>query len=156
VLAREPGNNQARAIRGRAAMEAGDPAAAERWLREAVRAEPSDTEALHLLVLALRARRKDDEAGRLAARLETLQQDLRKLTELLRAIRPGMTDPGPCHEAGVIALRVGRTTQGLNLLHDALRRRPDHRPTHAALAAHFRQTGRPDLAEVHQSLADKP
>lgn len=156
VLARLPDSAAALALRGRAVMEAGDPPRAEPWLRRAVNAEPSDAEALHLLVLALRAQRKDEEAGQLARRLEALQQDLRRLIELTKTITPQLADPGPCHEAGVIALRVGRTKQGLNLLQEALRRQPDHRPTHAAVAAYYRQTGRLDLAEVHQQFADKP
>src|SRR5204863_738798 len=120
VLSREPTSNLAVALRGRAAMEGGDAAGAERWLRQAVQAEPSDAEALHLLVQCLRAQRKDEEAGRLAKRLESLQQDLRRLTELIRLIGPQLTDPGPCYEAGVIALRIGRTQQGLHLLEEAL------------------------------------
>lgn len=156
VLSREPTSNLAVALRGRAAMEGGDPAAAERWLRQAVQAEPADAEALHLLVLSLRAQRKDEEAGRLARRLEALQQDLRRLTELTRTISPQLKDSGPCYEAGVIALRIGRTQQGLNLFEEALRRNANHRPTHAALAAHYRKAGRLDLAELHQSMADKP
>jgi len=156
ALAHDPDSPVALALRGRAALDAGDPAAAEPWLRRATRAEPADAEALHLLVLALRAQGKDGEAGRLATRLEALRQDLRRLTELMRQIGPPPGDGGPCHEAGVIALRIGRTRQGLNLLDEALRRPGDHRPTHAALAVHYRQAGRPDLAAAHQALAEKP
>jgi tetratricopeptide (TPR) repeat protein len=156
VLTREPNSNLAMTLRGRAAIEIGESAAAERWLRQAVRAEPSDAEAMHLLVASLRAQRKDQEADEFARRLESLQKDLRAITELMRAIGPQLADPGPCYEAGVIALRIGRTQQGLNLLQDALRRKGDHRPTHAALANHYRKLGRLDLAEVHQTLADKP
>jgi predicted Zn-dependent protease len=156
ALDREPTSNLARLLRGRAAMESGDPAGAERWLRQVVEADPAEAEALHLLVLALRAQRKDDEAGPLARRLESLQQDLRRLTELTRMIGSPLAEAGPSHEAGVIALRIGRTEQGLNFMHDALRRKGDHRPTHKALATHYRQSGRLDLAEVHQALAEKP
>jgi Tfp pilus assembly protein PilF len=156
ALGRDPASGAALALRGRAAMAAGDPATAEHWLRQAVRAEPADAEALHHLVLALRAQRKDDEARERAARLEALQQDLRRLSELMRLIGPQLADAGPVHEAGVIALRLGRTQQGLNLLADALRRKGDHRATHSALAAHYRQAGRLDLADVHQSLAEQP
>lgn len=155
VLSREPTSNLAKRLRGQAAMESNDPAAAEHWLRLVNDAEPGDAEALHLLVLSLRAQRKDVEAGQFARKLESLQQDLRRLTELIRMIGPQSADAGPSFEAGVIALRIGRTQQGLNLMQDALRRKGDHRPTHAALAAHFRQTGRLDLAEIHQSLAEK-
>lgn len=156
ALKRDPASNLAMALRGRAAMEVGDSAGAERWLRSAVQAEPGDAEALHVLILALRAQRKDEEAAQLARRLDDLQRDLRRLTDLMRMIGPQLADAGPCCEAGVIALRVGRTKQGLNLLEDALRRKGDHRPVHAALADYYRQSGRLDLAEVHQNLADKP
>ena len=156
VLTRDPNSNLAMSLRGRAALEGGDPAGAEGWLRRAVAAQPGDAEALHHLVLALRAQRKDPEADRLQQRLEALQKDLRRLAELMRMIGPHLADPGPCSEAGVIALRIGRTQQALNLFRDALVRQGDHRPTHAALAAYYRQAGRLDLAEVHQSIADKP
>jgi tetratricopeptide (TPR) repeat protein len=156
ALAREPASGLGMALRGRAALDGGDLPAAEDWLRRAVAAEPADAEALNLLVAALRAQGKAAEAEPLVPRLEALQRDLRRLTELTRAITPRLADPGPCHEAGVIALRVGRTQQGLNLLQEALRRDPGHRPTHAALAAHFRSAGRLDLAEVHHDLAEKP
>ncbi|MBX9579269.1 MAG: tetratricopeptide repeat protein, partial [Gemmataceae bacterium] len=156
VLARDPGSNLGMALRGRAALDGGDFPTAEGWLRRAVAAEPADAESLNLLVAALRAQGKAGEADPLARRLEALQQDLRRLLELTRMIGPHLTDPGPCHEAGVIALRVGRTKQGLNLLDEALRRPGDHRPTHAALAAHFRSAGRLDLAEVHHDLAQRP
>ena len=156
AVARDPKAPRATSLRGRAAMETGDLVGAERWLREAARAEPSDAEALHLLVLCLRAQRKGAEADQLAGRLEGLQKDLRRLTELMRTITPRLADAEPCHEAGVIALRLGRTQQGENLLNDALRRKGDHRQTHAALATHYRQAGKLDLAQHHQNLADKP
>jgi predicted Zn-dependent protease len=156
ATARDPSAPLAAVLRGRAALESGDLAGAERWLRQAVGAEPSDAEALHQLVLCLRAQRKDQEAEELGHRLESLRTDLRRLTELLRAISSPLTDAGPCHEAGVIALRIGRTQQGVNLLHDALRRKGDHRATHAALAAHYRQAGDTDRARHHQDLADTP
>jgi Tfp pilus assembly protein PilF len=156
VLNRDPTSNLAVSLRGRAAMQRNDPASAEPALRQAVRAEPGDAEALHLLVLCLRAQRKDGEADELGRQLDSLRKDLRRLTELMRMIGPALTDAAPCHEAGVIALRIGRTQQGLNLLHDALRRKGDHRATHTVLAAHYRQTGRLELAQMHQNLAEKP
>src|SRR5262245_6155353 len=156
VLSRDPTSNLAMSLRGRAAMESSEPAGAERWLRPVVQAVPGDAEALHQLVLSLRAQHKDEEAAQLARRLDDLQKDLRRLTELMRLIGPQLADSAPCCEAGVIALRIGRTQQGLNLLEDALRRKGDHRPVHTALADHYRRSGRLDLAEVHQSLADKP
>jgi tetratricopeptide (TPR) repeat protein len=156
ALERDPTSLVALHLRGKAAMARRDPAGAERWLRLVVEGEPGDSEPLHLLVLCLRAQGKDAEADPLARRLETLERDLRRLAELRQVIGPRLADPGPCHEAGVIALRVGRTKEGLNLLREALRRQGDHRPTHAALAEFYRNAGDPALAEFHQALAKAP
>lgn len=156
VLSREPSSQPAIALRGRAAMESGDPAGAESWLRQAVKGDPSDAESLHLLVLALRAQHKEPEANELATRLERLRQDLRRLTELMRQIGPQLVEAKPCHEAGVIALRIGRTQQGLNFLQDALRRKGDHRATFTALASYYRSAGKLDAARHYQTLADAP
>lgn len=156
VLARDPASTPAAVLRGRAALETGNPAAAESWLRKAILAEPGDAEALNLLVRCLRAQRKDAEADPLAKRLEDIQKDLRRLTELLRTIGPQTTETGPCHEAGLLALRLGRERQGINLLNDALRRKGDHRVTHAALADHYRRIGKLDLAQAHQNIAERP
>jgi tetratricopeptide (TPR) repeat protein len=156
VLSRDPDSAAAAALRGRAALEAGDPPAAEPLLRRALATNSTDSESLHLLVLCLRAQRKDTEADHLGRKLEALDRDLRRLGELERKFNPRLADPGPYHEAGVIALRVGRTRQGVNYLETALRLDPEHRPTHAAVAAYFRAQGRLDLAEIHQARADKP
>ena len=156
VLARDARSNLALGLKGKILLEEGDGAGAEPFLRKAWQAEPADVEALHSLVRALRIQGKGTEAAELEKKLESLQKDLKRLNELMRLIGPQTPDLGPCLEAGEIALRVGRTEQGLNLLEDALRRNGDHRPVHAALARYYRGLGRLDLAEVQQGLADKP
>lgn len=156
VLGRDPNAAGLLYLRGKASSVLGDAIAAEVWLRRALAQQPGDAETMHLLVESLRAQRKDDEADKFAIRLEQLQIDLKRLAELVREIGTKLDDSGPSHEAGVIALRVGRTKDGLNLLHDALRRRGDHRRTHAVLAEHYRGAGRQDLAEHHRRLAEVP
>jgi hypothetical protein len=52
-------------------------------------------------------------------------------------------------------LRIGRTDEGLRWLHGALRATGDHRPTHAALAEHYRRNGDP-RAEEHARRAHSP
>jgi tetratricopeptide (TPR) repeat protein len=154
LLRADPPPARALALRGKAAVEAGDQAGAERWLRQAVAREPDDAASLHLLVLNLRAQRRDPEADELARRLDGLQRDLRRLTELLQIIGTPRADAPAYHEAGVISLRVGRARQGVGLLNEALRRGGDPRATHAALAAHYRRSGESGLADYHQSLAE--
>lgn len=156
LLARDPQSVPARALRGRAALELNDPATAEPHLRAATRAAPSDSDALALLVRAARAQNKDAEANELAARLAALEADLRRLTDLTRQIGANTADGTACHEAGVLALKLGRERQGLNYLADALRRPGNHRATHAALADHFRALGKFEQAEFHKNQTEGP
>jgi tetratricopeptide (TPR) repeat protein len=156
ALGVNPTSNLAMSLRGRVVLEQGNAVEAEPWLRKAWEAERGDSETLHLLVRALRLQGKNQEAGDLEKQLDRLQKSLKRLNELMRMIGPQLQELGPCLEAGEIALQVGRTEQGLNLLEDALRRKGDHRPVHAALARYYRGIGRLDLAEVQQGLAEKP
>jgi tetratricopeptide (TPR) repeat protein len=156
VLNAEPTSGGVLYLRGKAALVLADPTGAEVWLRRSLTHQPSDAETMHLLVQSLRSQQKNGEAEEFATRLEQLREDLSRLAELVRQIGTKLDDAGPSHEAGVIALRVGRTKDGLNLLHDALRRKGDHRRTHAVLAEHYRGAGRLNLAEYHRRLAEAP
>jgi Tfp pilus assembly protein PilF len=140
-------------LRGRAALEQGAFAEAEPWLRRAAAADPSAPEALHSLVHCLRAQDKKTEADQLAARVEQLLVDLKRLDELIRAIGRQPNDARPRHDAGVIALRIGRPQEGLGWLQDALRAQGDHRPSHAVLADYYQQKGESARSEFHRRLA---
>jgi tetratricopeptide (TPR) repeat protein len=155
LLARTPGSAGGLLLRGKAAMQRRDAAGAERWLRQAVREAPDNPEAWHQLTLAVRAQGKHDEADRLVPRLEEVRRDLARLKELAAAVARDPDDARPRHESGVVALRLGRLDEGVRWLQSALRARGDHRPTHAALAEHFRRRGDP-RAEFHARLAQTP
>jgi tetratricopeptide (TPR) repeat protein len=155
VLANDPASARGLFLRGKAALELQDAAGAQRWLAQADRQAPDDPEALHQLTGALRTQGKHAEADRLVPRLEALRQDLARLNELIRAVARNPDDAQPRHDAGVVALRLGRTDEGVRWLESALRARGDHRPTHAALAEHFRRLG-DSRAEVHRRLAETP
>ena len=156
VLERNPFSYTGLYLRGKAALEQGDPVAAEDWLRRAVGEQPNEVEALHHLVSSLRAQRKDAEVDSLARRLDELRADLDRFEKALGMSSARPADAAPTREAGVIALRLGRTAEGLNLLRDSLRRKGDPRPTHAALAGYYRQAGDPARAAFHQRFADQP
>jgi tetratricopeptide (TPR) repeat protein len=156
ALEQSPPVAQALFLRGKIALEHEQPAQAERWLREAIRLAPTDPEALHQLVQALRPLGKDEEANRLTQRVERLRKDYLRLDELTRMIARQPDAPQPRHEAGVIALRLGRTEEGLRWLHSLLRLKGDHRATHAVLADHYRQNGDRKRAEHHRLLAEAP
>jgi tetratricopeptide (TPR) repeat protein len=141
-------------LRGKAAFDLDDRAGAEGWLRQAVRSAPDDAEALYLLVQCLRTEGRESEAGPLAERLEDLRKDLRRLDELTRVVSHQPDDVHTRHEAGVLALKVGRPDEGLRWLQGALRVKGDHRAVHAALADYYLQHGDPALAETHRRQAE--
>ena len=156
VPAASPSSPAGMFLRGKAAFELDDRAGAEGWLRQAVRSAPDDAEALYLLVQCLRAQGKEAEAGPLAGRLEELRKDLRRLDELTRVVARQPDDVGPRHEAGVLALKVGRPEEGVRWLQGALRVKGDHRPVHAALADYYLQHNDPARAEAHRRQAETP
>jgi tetratricopeptide (TPR) repeat protein len=146
---------QARFLRGKAALQQNEAAAAERWLTQAVRQAPDEPEALHQLTLALRLRGKHAEADRLVPRLDVLRQNITRLTELTALIARDPNNARPRHEAGVLSLRLGRSDEGVRWLQSALQAQGDHRPTHTALAEHFHRLGDP-RAELHRRQAENP
>ncbi len=139
-------------LRGRAALELRDLAAAQELLSRAVRLAPDDAESLHQLILTLRAAGQSAEADSLAPRLEAVRQDRARLDTLIRTIARRPDDADLRHEAGVICLRLGRDDEGERWLLSVLRFRPDHRPTHAALAEHFGRRNDP-RADAHARAA---
>src|SRR5262249_6071479 len=141
VLATAPPPARALFLRGKAALDRRDAAGAVSWLTRAVEAAPDDPAALHLPTLALRADGRHEEADRLTPRLEALRRDVARLNELVREAARAPEDARPRHEAGVLALRIGRTDEGVRWLRAALRARGDHRATHAALAEHYGRLG---------------
>lgn len=154
LLELAPASAQALFLRGKAALEQDQPAQAEHWLREAVRLAPDDPEALYQLSQAVRAQQREAEAAQLTRQLEQLRKDQLRLDELLRAIARKADDPKPRHEAGVIALRIGRTEDGLRWLNSLLLLKGDHRETHAVLAEYYLRKGDQERAAYHRQLAE--
>jgi len=156
LLEQSPTSPKASFLRGKVALGRDRPAEAECWLRDAVRLAPDDLEAHYLLSQALRAQHKEEEAIRSARKVDQLRKDHLRLHELIRTIARKSDDPRSRHEAGVIALRIGRSEEGLRQLHGALQLKGDHRATHAVLADYFRLKGDAERAETHRSLAEAP
>lgn len=155
VLERDPHSARALLLRGRAVLETNEPAAAEPWLSQAVAASQHDPEPLHRLILALRAQGKTSEADRLAPRLEQMRRDVDRLDELIRIIARRPNEIPLRHEAGTLALRLGRTDDALRWWNGALRLPGDHRALHASLAEHYAAIGDP-RADHHRLSAGTP
>jgi predicted Zn-dependent protease len=142
VLAQRPQYARAQALRGQIALEAGDYAAAETWLRQAVLNDPGDPRTRHNLVQCLRQAGKTEEAQQQEERLAQRQEDLKRVHEIA-TVEMGQRphDPALHYTLGKLLLRAGRTGEGLRWLHSALRQDPQYAPARKALEEYQRQQG---------------
>jgi tetratricopeptide (TPR) repeat protein len=156
VLTRWPHFPEALAARGRLAKQDGDLAKAEGWLRAAVAADPSAREAHYHLYLCLGAEGKDAEAKEEKTKLDQLEDDLKEIQNLVvEGMQKAPFDPALHTKAGVLALRVGETEEGLRWLESALELDPHYTPAHKALAEYYQQIGDHVRAAQHLAAAKK-
>jgi tetratricopeptide (TPR) repeat protein len=153
VLNDLPSDAGALSERGRLALEMGQIVEAEDWLRKSLALAPYDRETTYSLYLCLQQRRKVQEAKQYLDKLDDIGATLGHLRELTRRIGATPHDPALRHEAGVIFLRSGQTTEGLRWLQSALQEDPHHGPTHQVLAEHYEQIGDSARAAWHRRQA---
>jgi len=155
VIARHPAEAKAHSQRGRLELARGQPAEAVRHLRTATALDPSDVETLYSLFLALQQTGPPAAAAAAEVRWKRADADLKRVAELSKVVAATPQDPDPRRELGELFLRNGRAADGLRWLQSALRERPDHAATHAALAAHYAAGGDHALAARHRALAQR-
>jgi tetratricopeptide (TPR) repeat protein len=153
LLAVQPRDGLALGERGKIELESGRPAEAEHWLRQAVAIAPYEYDVVYNFVMALRQQNKNAEAEEWTGRLNSIDADLSRLKEVMRATTTDPTNPALRHEAGAIFLRNGQEELGLRWLAYALRQNPNYRPTHELLAEYFEKHDQPDVAAAHRRLA---
>src|SRR5947208_2920825 len=79
--------------RGRLALEASDPAGAERWLRQAVTKSPYDRDARYTLYQCLKRQGKEQEAQGCLSIFERLDADLKSIDRLMRQVQKTPYNP---------------------------------------------------------------
>jgi tetratricopeptide (TPR) repeat protein len=159
LLKKHPRHAGALTERGKVALQEGELKQAEGYLRKAVARDPANPAAQYALVCCLDLRGKREEAEALLPRFQRLQADRKRLEKImLWELTDDRHDPAPRLEAGTICLRLGRTKEGLRLLHLALKADPRHKPTHRALADYYERAGEKAKAAHHRKLAggEKP
>ncbi|HEX5269001.1 MAG TPA: tetratricopeptide repeat protein, partial [Gemmataceae bacterium] len=154
VLAARPNFGPALAERGKLALEAGQDAEAEGWLRRAVERTPTDASLLPALQKCLSRLGKDDEARELEPRVRQAREDLERLDKLISEdVQNHPDDANAQYEAGTVLLRLGDYEDGVRRLEHATRLDPRHVKAHEALADFYRRAGEPLKAAEHQRLA---
>jgi tetratricopeptide (TPR) repeat protein len=140
--------------RGKLALEEKQLDAAESWLRHAVQLAPSDPRANHSLYLCLVRKGKAAEAEECQTRFNRNREDTKRLDDLMQELKRSPDDADLRCQAAEIFLRQHQEPEGERWLLTTLQMRPDHGPSHRALADFYRRKGRSDLAESHQRLAE--
>lgn len=142
VLAQEPEVAPALSLRGRIALNNGELAEAESWLRQAIRCDPKDQRALYSLVLCLEKTGQDEEARQRRQQLQQLEQDLNRFSQIVtKELSERPTDPSLYCTLGEILLRSGKREEGMRWLQNALRVDPNYAPARKALAENLSRDG---------------
>jgi predicted Zn-dependent protease len=153
LLAGHPDYVDALGERGRLALQTGQPAEAEEWLRRALDLAPYDREVIYTFFQCLQQRGKQDEAKEYEARLADIEKRFQRLAVLTKKIAEKPEDASLRCEVGQIFLECGQDTEGLRWLDSALQEDPQHGPTHQVLADYYRRKEDPTQAAHHQQLA---
>ncbi len=156
LTSRQPQNEGVLKERGRVALEAGNPAGAENWLRQAVAKAPHDREAWYDLYQCHQRQGKEKEAQEALSIFQRLDADLKRIDWLTRQMQQTPYDAELYYEAGVLCLRNGSPEEGVRWLRLAIHYDPRHGPSHQALADYYKSTGKLNLAAEHQQLTQAP
>ncbi len=130
-----------RALVERARVAAPDGQDAEEFLREAIKLDPFDPQALYQLGLRVERHGSPEEAASLRARLSAARADQERLDSICAQVVDNPHDPEPRCAAAEIMLRIGRPRQAQRWLLTALRERPGD-PAALRLMAQYEKLAR--------------
>ncbi len=155
VLAEHPAHGEALRTRGQLARKNKDLAGAERDLRAAVRAMPSDYLANYALWEVLRDAGKSQAAVQAqldrAERVRDRRERLAEITTRQMSVRPH--DPVLHSELGALLIELGHAELGERWLLGALQKDSRCRQAHAALADYYQSKGDAVRAAEHRRQA---
>jgi tetratricopeptide (TPR) repeat protein len=155
ILAENSNHLGALVQRGLLAIQNGQAAEGEKWLRKAITLQPGNEEAqYHLYQCLLQQPGRIDEARRQHAEWKRAQADAHRLNEIAaKRMDQTMRDPALLHELGVILLRNQNEEMALRMFQAALDIQPDSQAVHRTLAEYFRAKGKDDLSQQHRKYA---
>jgi tetratricopeptide (TPR) repeat protein len=134
VLSKQPDYAPALALRGRLALDQGQFAEAETWLRQAFHGDPNNYVTRRQLFLCLLRNGKEEEARKLEQESKQIEDDLRRYDEIVTRDLPSNShDPALLCELGELLLRLGRQEEGLRWLESALKEDKNYAPARKAL-----------------------
>jgi tetratricopeptide (TPR) repeat protein len=142
-LVEQPARADVLVERGRLALREEETTRAEKYFRHAADLDPSNQDALRLLLRCLvEAGGNSAEAARVDDRLRQLEIREGRITRLASELLAAPNDTEPRYRIGMLLLQYGREDEGRNWLHSVLKINPWHAPARAALAAQAQAAGR--------------
>jgi tetratricopeptide (TPR) repeat protein len=154
VLSRQPDFAPALSERGKIALACEEYTAAENWLRQAVKRNPSDQPTRYSLVQCLRRQGEESEAQQQEQQLQQLEADLKRINKIATRDMALAPHSAALHcELGVIFMRNGLVEQGLHWLNSAVQQEARFAAAHQALADYYQRIGDSEQAEQHRRLA---
>lgn len=148
-----PGNSDAMLECGRFALLESRFGDAEGLLRKAVALAPNDHEIHYQLALLFERTGKPVEAREHLERFKSIEADLTRLDNLLKAVVRSPRDPEPRREAGLICMRNGQASEGLRWLLGAVEIDPGDKASHRALADYYLLQGDLARSNLHGRLS---
>lgn len=153
ALAEHPDHFEARFGRGRVELQRGDPKEAVRWLSPLATDQPRNVELRYALGSALAASGNPQAAKPHFDFVAEARPAMDRADALADRILADPTDIEARYEVGSILLKYDSPADGVAWLRGVLDIRPDHRPTHLALADYYEEIGDRELARRHRRLA---
>lgn len=155
LLAKQPEHAAGCFLQAKLELARNKPQEALRWLKRGEALAPYEMDILYNLVLVYQRLGKDDEAKQAEQKLHEARQRFNRLGAIKKQI---LTEPGSAnlrHEAGAIALGLGREEEALHLLHSVLHLDPNHQATHQLLADYYVKHGDGMRAANHRRKAQE-
>jgi tetratricopeptide (TPR) repeat protein len=134
--------------RGRLALRMGQPADAERSLRQAVALQPDHATANSVLRLSLGAQGNTD-----AVLERRIDENERRQAELRLKLHDSGRQPALLTDFGRWIMRTGNDREAIGWLYAALKQDAAYAPAHAALAECFSKSGQVKRAREHAQLS---
>jgi tetratricopeptide (TPR) repeat protein len=134
LLAKTPDHGEALWERGQLALDEGEAAQAEPWLRQAAQQLPYDRRVHYSLYRCLLDLSRRAEAETVQVRVAQLDADLRQLEQVRQAVMKKPDDAALRCQGGKLFLRNGERQEGIRWLKLALRLDPNCQPAREALA----------------------
>jgi tetratricopeptide (TPR) repeat protein len=153
LLGRDPGQIEALLELGNLFLAAGRSDEALEYLQEAVDRKPENREIVYAYGKALQAQGQSEEATACFKFVDEATKPLIELKGLMNRLLANPADLELRFQVAYITWKYRSREEGEKWFRSLLKLAPDHEPTHAALAIHYRLSGAQDQAEFHQRQA---